>query len=60
MFIDFVILPSDFNDTTITFVAETTAAKARFDGAISIQVRKNAAPSLADQLEAQGFTVRTA
>jgi hypothetical protein len=60
MFIDFVILPSEFHDTTITFVAETTAAKARFDGAISIQVRKSAAPIVADQLEAEGFVVKTA
>ena len=60
MFIDFVILPFDFNDTTITFVAETDAAKARFGGAIAAQVRKSAAPDYADLLESEGFTVRTA
>lgn len=60
MFIDFVVLSSDFNDTTVTIVAETTAAKARFDGGISIQIKKSALPRVVDLLESQGFTVKTA
>jgi hypothetical protein len=60
MFIDFVILPSNFSDWEVTILAETDAAKKRFDGAVGINVRKSSLPRIADLLESEGFTVRTA
>jgi hypothetical protein len=60
MFIDFVILPSEFHDTTIRFMCETEAAQRRFDGATVVIVRKSTAPAMAEKLESEGFVVKTA
>ena len=57
---DFQVLPTTFADTTITFVCVSSAAKSRMNGAISLQVRKSAAPDLFAKLEAEGFTLATA
>lgn len=54
---DFQILPSDFNATTVTFVANTNAAKQRIDGGVSVDIRKSAAPDFLATLEAEGFVV---
>ena len=54
---DFQILPSDFNATTVTFVAKTDAAKQRICGGISVDIRKSAAPDFLATLEAEGFKV---
>ena len=54
---DFQILPSNFNDTTITFVANTDAAKQRIYGGVSVDIRKSAAPDFLETLEAEGFKV---
>jgi hypothetical protein len=54
---DFQVLPSNFNETTITFVCVSTAAKSRMNGAVSVQVRKSAAPDFYAQLEAEGFSL---
>ena len=58
---DFTFLPSDFSSTTITLVANTPDGKQylaeRYGfAAVSIQVRKSAAPEIADSLEFQGLT----
>ena len=58
---DFTFLPSDFSSTTITLVANTPDGKQylaeRYGfAAVSIQIRKSAAPELADSLEFQGLT----
>ena len=58
--IDFVILPSDFNDTSVTFMCETDAAKRRFDGASAVMIRKSTAPAMYEKLESEGFVVKTA
>jgi hypothetical protein len=55
---DFQVLPFDFASTEATFVAITEAAKKRFDGAISVNVRKSAASCFAERLEAEGFKVQ--
>ena len=55
---DFQVLPFDFASTEATFVALTEAAKKRLDGAFSINVRKSAAPAIAERLEAEGFKVQ--
>ena len=55
---DFSVLLSDFNDTTITFVAHTDAAKRRIWGGVSAAIYKSAAPDFLEQLEAEGFTVQ--
>jgi hypothetical protein len=57
---DFQVLPFDFNATTVTFVANSQAAKARLDGGISVAVRKSAAQQFLDNLEAEGFLVSLA
>ena len=57
MFADFSVLPFDFNATTVTFVANSDAAKARIDGGLSVDVRKSAAQDFCDKLEAEGFKV---
>lgn len=54
---DFQILPFDFNATTVTFVVISAQAKARMDGAVSVEVRKSAAQQLCDKLESEGFQV---
>ena len=54
---DFQILPFDFNATTVTFVANNDAAKARIYGGLSVDVRKSAAQEFCDKLEAEGFKV---
>jgi len=54
---DFQILPSSFNATTITFVANTDAAKQRIYGGVSVDIRKSAAPDFLATLEAEGFKV---
>lgn len=55
--LDFQILPSSFNDTTITFVAKSDAAKQRIYGGVSVNIRKSAAPDFLATLEAEGFKV---
>ena len=60
MFIDFVILPSEFHETSVTFMCETDAAKRRFDGASAVMVRKSTASAMAEKLESEGFVVKTA
>jgi hypothetical protein len=57
MFSDFSVLPFDFNATVVVFQINTAKAKAAFDGAVSIEVRKSAAQGFADKLEADGFVV---
>lgn len=57
---DFQVLPTSFADTTITFVCVSPAAKARMGGAVSLQIRKSAAPDFYAQLEAEGFALVTA
>ena len=54
---DFKILPFDFAATTVTFLAISQTAKSRFDGAISVDVRKSCAQDFCDKLEAEGFKV---
>ena len=54
---DFQVLPFSFNDTTVTFVAISAAAKQRFDGAISVAIRKSASQDFLDKLESEGFSV---
>jgi hypothetical protein len=58
---DFTFSPADFNATTITVVANTPDAleylAERYGFAcISINVRKSAAPELADSFEFQGLS----
>jgi hypothetical protein len=58
---DFSFLPSDFSATEITLVANTPIAKAhlaeRFGlGCVSVNIRKSAAPDLADSFEFQGLS----
>jgi ABC-type Zn uptake system ZnuABC Zn-binding protein ZnuA len=58
---DFTFSPSDFNATTITVVANTLDAleylAERYGFAcVSINVRKSAAPELADSFEFQGLS----
>ena len=58
---DFTFSPTDFNATTITVVANTPEAleylAERYGIAcISINVRKSAAPDLADSFEFQGLS----
>jgi len=55
---DFTFLPSDFSSTTITVVANTSAAKEylaeRYGfGCVSVEIRKSAAPEFADSFEFQ-------
>jgi hypothetical protein len=59
--VDFTFLPSDFNSTEITVVANTKDAKEylaeRYGfGCLSLNVRKSAAPELADSFEFQNFS----
>jgi hypothetical protein len=58
---DFTFSSTDFNATTILVVANTTDAKdylaQRYGvGCISIEVRKSAAPEIADSFEFQGLS----
>ena len=58
---DFTFLPADFNATEITVVANTLGAREylaeRYGFAcISINIRKSAAPDLADSFEFQGLS----
>jgi CDP-glycerol glycerophosphotransferase (TagB/SpsB family) len=58
---DFSFLPSDFSATEITILANTQDAKQylakRYGfGCVSINVRKSAAPELADSFEFQNLT----
>jgi CDP-glycerol glycerophosphotransferase (TagB/SpsB family) len=58
---DFSFLPSDFSATEITILANTQDAKQylaeRYGfGCASINVRKSAAPELADSFEFQNLT----
>jgi hypothetical protein len=58
---DFSFLPSDFTSTEITILANTQDAKQylaeRYGfGCVSINVRKSAAPELADSFEFQNLT----
>jgi hypothetical protein len=59
--LDFTFFPSDFSATEITVVANTPDGKQylaeRYGmGCASINVRKSAAPEIADSLEFQGLT----
>jgi len=59
--LDFSFLPSDFNATEITVVANTPNGRQyladRYGAAcISFNVRKSTAPDVADKLEIAGFT----
>ena len=59
--VDFTFLPSDFNSTEITVVANTKDAKQylaeRYGfGCVSVNVRKSAAPELADSFEFQNLS----
>ena len=58
---DFSFLPSDFSATEITILANTQDAKQYLaerygSGCVSINVRKSAAPELADSFEFQNLT----
>ena len=58
---DFTFSPTDFNATEITVVANTPDGKQylteRYGFAcVSINIRKSAAPELADSFEFQGLT----
>jgi hypothetical protein len=58
--IDFTFIPADLNATEITVVANTPAAKKYFAerygfACVSINIRKSAAPALADSFDYQGF-----
>jgi hypothetical protein len=58
---DFTFLPLDFNSTEITVVANSKDAKQylaeRYGFAcVSLNVRKSAAPELADSFEFQGLS----
>ena len=58
---DFTFVPADFSATQITVVANTPAGKEylaeRYGLAcISINIRKSAAPDLADSFEFQGLS----
>ena len=58
---DFTFLPSDFKSTEITVVANSKDAKQylaeRYGfGCVSLNVRKSAAPELADSFEFQGLS----
>lgn len=58
---DFTFSPTDFNATTIMVVANTPDAlkylAERYGiGCVSVQVRKSAAPELADSFEFQGLS----
>jgi hypothetical protein len=57
MFSDFSVLPFDFNDTTVTVVANSMKAKLRFDGAVSVEVRKSAVEQFLEKLDAEGYTM---
>lgn len=57
---DFQVLPSNFNDTTVTFVATNQAAQQRIYGGVSVNIKKSAAPDFYDALLADGFSVETA
>ena len=54
---DFFVLPFDFNATTVTLVPNNAKAKARFDGAVSVQIRKSAIEQFCEKLEGEGFVV---
>jgi hypothetical protein len=59
--VDFTFLPSDFNSTEITVVANSNDAKQylaeRYGfGCVSLNVRKSAGPELADSFEFQGLS----
>lgn len=58
---DFTFLPTDFNSTEITVVANTNLAKEYLAkwygiGCVAINIRKSAAPSVADSLEFEGLS----
>jgi len=58
---DFTFSPADFTATEITVVANTSDAKKylaqRYGvGCVSINIRKSAAPDLADSFEFQGLS----
>ena len=58
---DFTFLPTDFNSNEITVVANTNLAKEYLAkwyglGCVAINIRKSAAPSVADSLEFEGLS----
>jgi hypothetical protein len=60
---DFTFSPSDFNATEITVVANTPEGLQYFAerhgfACISINIRKSAAPDLADSFEFQGLSYK--
>jgi hypothetical protein len=52
-----IIFPSDFNATTLTFVAKTKEAQARIYGGVSAEIFKSAAQEFCDTLKQEGFVV---
>jgi hypothetical protein len=54
---DFFVLPFEFNDTTVTVVANNAAAQARICGGVSVQVFKSAVEQFVERLESDGFRV---
>lgn len=54
---DFQVIFGDFSATTVTFVANTTEAKERIYGGVSIQIKKSGAPEFFDKLLAEGFSI---
>lgn len=57
---DFQILPSEFSATTTRVVCVSKAAKARHDGAASLDVRKSALPDFSARMRLEGFSVELA
>jgi len=54
---DFQILPFDFNDTTVTFVANNKAAQDRIYGGKSVEIRKSESQRFYATLIGDGFKV---
>lgn len=54
---DFQVLPFNFNETTVTFVALTESAKEAIYGGVSVQIRKSCAFSYVEMLETSGFVI---
>lgn len=57
MISDFSVIDAGFNATSVQFVANSDKARARFDGALSCEVRKSLSGVYWDRLEDEGFTL---